>query len=266
MSKLEIFYFLKEWQTLIGAFLGVFFASIFSFIGFGIKGLIKRVYERKEALRIIEVSITRSMDNVDNIKKSFNDFLDRVESLTLNIKELIDDNNKYFLEETNLPPLRIFLNENLPSLKTKSYYIHNKIIWVTAEISNINSSLSELKELFMILSRKNEFLVTAQVSKKEQKEAYLANLTDFSNIVRSHFMKSLDSCVKLLTEIKVYNDKVRTKNGFWVRWKYEGTSFKSFRNKIGWKRYYQDPSSIDRIDSYIKDEVEKILSTLTPTK
>ncbi len=79
-------------------------------------------------------------------------------------------------------------------------------------------------------------------------------------------MGSLDIGAKLLSEIKVYNDKMRGRYGFLVRWKNEGTSFKYFKNKKDWKKYHQDLSCIDRIDPLIKDEVDKILATLTPTK
>lgn len=262
----EFIIFLKEWQTLIGALLGVFVASIFSFVGFYLKGIFDRISERKEARRIVEISITRSMNDIDNIKKSLNLFLNRINILISKARYVLNDDTKYFLEETNLPPLTIYLNTELPNLRTKSYYVHNKIIWATAGISSINSSLLEVKQLFTDLSRKNEFLTTTQSTRKEQKETYIANLLDFSFLVKRDLMQSLDIGAKLLCEIKVYNDKMRGQYGFLVRWKNEGTSFKYFKNRKEWKKYYQDLSCIDRIDPSIKDEVNNILSKLTPTK
>ena len=254
--------FLYKWQTLIGTLLGVFIASVFSIVGFLLKGSFDKMKARKEARRNIEISVTRSINDIHTVKKNLKFFLERVSGVITRAEAVLNDDRKYFLEETNIPPLCIFLNEDLPNLATRSYYIHNKIIWATTAIKSTNSSLVELKERFKDLSRKNEFLATSQATRREQKETYIANLKDFSRMIEDFIPNALDLGTKILLEIKVHNQKLRGRWGFINLWRYEGTSFKRFKNYKEWRAYNQELGCVDRIELLHKDAVDKIIKDI----
>jgi hypothetical protein len=81
--------FLYNWQTLIGAALGPFLAVIVSL-------LFQSWRERKEAIRMVEVSITRSINDLYSTRKKLEDFSRRLRVLASDARAITDDRT-YFL-------------------------------------------------------------------------------------------------------------------------------------------------------------------------
>lgn len=93
--------FIKNWQTLIGGALGPFLLGL----GFWIKEIIKTKKERKEFLRRIEISITRSLDDTNKTRQKLQHFVSKLKNLITGIKTIT--NNRHFsLETTNYPTIR----------------------------------------------------------------------------------------------------------------------------------------------------------------
>ncbi|MFA6466751.1 MAG: hypothetical protein WCV71_02760 [Patescibacteria group bacterium] len=243
---------LYKWQTLIGSFLGPFLAVAFSVIGY----FFIESRKRKESMRIIEVSLTQTLNDLFVARKTAEQFLKRVEIIMEEIQTDMDK-DKYVLTETNLPPINIYLDEELPKIKTKSYYVHNKLLIITGTLKNINTNLKELKNNFSSLAKKNEFLIHVEATHKEQKQTYLANLKDFYRIVEEDLIKkNLNRGTEVLVQTKIYNQKLMKRWSFIIKWKYEGVSFKYFKNNGGILKDNRHMSALDRIDEMLKQEVE----------
>jgi hypothetical protein len=242
---------LYKWQSLIGSFLGPFLAVTFSVAGYSI---IKH-RERKESMRKIEVSLIQSLNDLSVAKKTIEQFLERVKAI---IRKLESDmgNGKYVLMETNLPPINIYLDNDLAKIKTKSYYLHNKLLIIVASLKSINMGLKELKDNFISLSTKNEFLINIKATDREQKGTYLANLKDFYHLIEKDFIeKNIKVSNKILLQARIYNQKLRGKWGFIEKWKYEGVSFKCFNNDKDIMKINRHITSLDRIDSLLEEDV-----------
>lgn len=252
---------LQQWQTLTGVLLGSFIGALMSLLGFYFGNKFEKARQRKEGRRRIEISVTRTVNDMHTVKISLLQFIKRTEKIVAEIDRVLADDTKYVLEETNLPPLNVFLDETLPDIITKSYYVHNKVLWSDAGVKSTNVSLVEMKQNFSALSRKNEFLVTIRARQREQKETYKANLQDFNNLISDTFItNNLDIGMKTLMQIKVYNSKMRGEHGWYMRWKYEGISLKYFRNKKAILNYNQESLCVDRIDTLIEPEVSEMIN------
>ena len=60
-----------------------------------------------------------------------------------------------------------------------------------------------------------------------------------------------------MTQVRVYNNHLRGRNGFWFRWKQEGKSLKFFYTNDEYKKFSGNLKSLDRIDKKIEPEVRK---------
>jgi len=256
----NIFNTIQQWQALIGVLLGSFVGALMSLIGFYFRDKFEKARQLKEGRRRVEISVTRTINDMHTVKVNFPIFIKRTEKIIAEIDNALTDDTKYVLDETNLPFFDVFLDKTLPDILTKSYYVHNKVLWVDAGVKSVNFELVEMKQNFSTLSRKNEFLVIIKAKQREQKEAYKSNLQDFNRTIREDFIpKALDVGMKTLMQIKVYNSKMRGRWGWYMRWKYEGVSFKYFKNKKEILNYNQELPCVDRIDALINQEVVEMI-------
>lgn len=241
---------LKDWQTLLGIILGV----LVSLTGFYLQSIWNSYVERKENKRRLEIALTVALNDIFDTRLTIRNFKQRVAEIVENIDEVINDDSKYMLESTNMPAMNIYFDQNLIYAKTKSYYVHNNILGAASAISSINENFSDMRQNFKSLEDKNYFLVQVGAAKKEQKGTYKHNLQNIQQIM-DQILTHLETGVLTLMRIKIYNDSLRSKWGFLTSWRYEGISFKYFRDKVALSKYNADMSSLDRIDDLIKTKV-----------
>lgn len=243
----------------MGSFLGPFLAVILSAIGFWLKSKIEGRKERKELLRCIEVSITRTLNDTYTIREQLRRFLEMVRRLEADARAITNP-RMFFLERINFPAIReVYRDMEMPNFKVKSYYLHNKVLFVDAGAKEINETIAMLKNDFEGLIRQNEMLVALMRNNPNppaQRQMYADNLRNFVNAVE-RYIAHIQEGIKFMTQIKVYNDNLRKKHGYWFRWKNESTKFKYFLNKTEQKKFARNPVSLDRIDSVIENEVQK---------
>jgi hypothetical protein len=245
---------LKNWQTLFGIILG----ALISLMGFYLQSVWKSILERKENKRRLEISLTIALNDIFDTRLTINIFKQRVTEIIQEIDRVLADDTKYLLDETNMPVMEIYFDQNLVFAKTKSYYIHNNILGAASAIKSINSNFVDMKQNFKSLSEKNIFLVNLQVSKHEQKVTYKGNLQNILNIM-DEMLKHLSIGALTLTRIKFYNESLRNRWGFLTSWRYEGCSFKYFKNKAAMNEYSVDMASLERIDNLIDDKVKELI-------
>lgn len=255
--------FINKWQTLIGSAFGPFLAVILSAIGFWIKSAIETRKERKEFLRRIEISLARSLNDTFTAREQLKWFSGRIKNLIAESKSITDD-KIFFLNRINFPTTReIYRDIDMPNFKIKSYYLHNKLMWIDAGIKEMNETVFNLKNDFEDLIRQNEVLVAVMRNNPNppmQRDAYERNLDSFAKAIDDYVSKSIKQGVEIMTQVKIFNEKLRKRHGFWFWWKIEGTRFKYFRNKAKQREFARNLDSLERIDKTIQKEVESMIT------
>lgn len=256
LSELELEYFINKWQTLIGGALGPFLLGI----GFWLKNFLQNRKDYKEYLRRVEISITRSLDDTVKTRQKLQDFISRVRNLANEI-EAIQDETHFSIDTEAYPIIKeVFRDIDMPNFPIKSYYLHNKLIWTDQNIKEINEVVTNHKSNFSDLLRKNELQIilirqSNQPNAKLQRKDYVYNLRGFANSIEKFINFFINEVIRIMIQVKIYNEKLRTKHGFYWRWKNEGTRFKYFRNKKLQKDFSWNFDSIGRIDKTISSEV-----------
>src|SRR3989344_2419704 len=261
ISSMENFVaFVKEWQTLVGAALGAFLAVIGSLITYAINSANEERKRRKEFLRQIEISMARSLNDTFVAREQLTWFSQRVRHLAAEARS-ITNNREFFLVRINFPTTReIYRDVGMPNFKIKSYYLHNKIMWVDAGIKEMNETISNLKNDFENLIRQNEVLIALMRENPNpqiQRDAYARNLDGFAKAIDEDIEKSIKQGVEIMTQVKVYNNHLREPCGFVFRWKNEGIGFRLFYKKFELIKVANSLENLDRIDAdkEIKAEV-----------
>lgn len=253
--------FINKWQTLIGSALGPFLAVVLSAISFWIKSAIGSKNERKEFLRRIEIGITRSLDDTFKTRIKLQYFVSRLRKLITEIKAVTDERH-FSLESINYPTIRdIYRDIEAPNFKVKSYYLHNKLLWADAGVKETNETVISLRNDFAELQRKNEMLIVLMRQNQnpnpaQQRTVYSENLESFANAIDEFITKFMKQGIEIMTQIKIYNEHLRKKHGYWFLWKHEGTKFKYFRNNTEQKKFSRNLDSLEKIDKVIQKEVD----------
>ncbi len=255
--------FINKWQTLVGSALGPFLAVTLSAVGFWIKSVIESKNERKEFLRRIEISMARSLNDIFTVREQLKWFSQRVKNLATESKSITDD-RIFFLNRINFPTTReIYRDIDMPNFKVKSYYLHNKLMWVEAGIKEINETIFNLKNDFEDLIRQNEVLVAVMRNNPNpqmQREAYERNLESFAKAIDEYVSKSIKQGIEIMTQVKIYNEKMRKRFNYWFWWKQEGTKFKYYHTKTQQKEFSRNLDSLERIDKTIQKEVSSMIA------
>ncbi len=238
--------FLNQWQTLIGSALGPFLAVMLSVIGYLIKRKIERDRELKEAIRTIDTSIVRTLNDLYSARMNLKDFITRLKGIIDEVKKITDP-TVYSLDETNFPYTSLFFDATLPTLQTESNYLHNQIIFFGAGIEKNNAALTNMKESFSTLLRKNELSVV-QNQPPLQRKIYIENLKIFIESVES-FIDLLKQGCKVSQQIKIYNEKLGRARTKTIK-QFEKVG-KPYRNREKWA------ANIDQVNGLIEAEVNE---------
>lgn len=251
--------FLDKWQTLVGAALGPFLAILLSLIGFCLAQIYGSRKDRKEAIRITEVSITQTINDIYSTRKKLEDLVRRLKQLAQEGRAITDDRT-YFLATTNFPAVRdIFFNFNLPNLRFGSPYLHNQLMFGSAAIKEMNSWLQEMKANFSTLMENTKFMITLDPKPQpaHQRANYAEDLENFATAVET-FLDYVRVCIKETTQIKVYNLKLMG-GRFRTIWKHERWRFRYFKTAEELQKYRKWSNLLDRVNQAIESEVDKSL-------
>lgn len=248
---------LYQWQTLIGAVIGVMGAVAVTFIGLILNHYYQRYKELRESLRSTEVVLALAISDIFDAEENLKDFIKRLDNSVILPLQNHSIPNEYFLSETNFPPLSISFDEFLVKAQFKSYYIHNKILIAARNIRYLNKMLSEMKIKYEAIIERSKFFMMHGASPANQRSNYLENNLGFKAFVNTA-LEALQTPKKFLSEIKIYNLKVFTKSRFFL-WKHEGVSFKFFLNKQEIIDYRGTLQCLDRIDAVLRKEIKELL-------
>lgn len=261
----EVTNLLSRWQELTGAALGPFLAVMLSAIGFGIKLILDNRREHKEYLRRVEVSVTVALNDTYAARGQLMKLAGMIRELSDQAKAVKGD-KIFFLERINFPTTqKIYRNSEIPKFKIRSYYLHNKLLFVDRGIIEVNETLADLKNDFEALVRFNMELIALMGNNPkpaEQRVSYAKSLESFAAALEIYASKKITGGIRALIQIKVYNNKIRKRHGYITWWKYEGVSLKYFKNRNIQKEFANNIGSLDRIDALLSDEVESTIEKI----
>jgi hypothetical protein len=220
MSELiqNIFSAPEKWQTLIGSFFGLFVPLIFSIFGFLIKSWIEKIKTRKDGIRRIEISITQTINRLLNATRDLNDLIKRINDLIKSVEASPEESFSTY--RTNFPIIpNIYFDESLSKMRTKSEYLHNKILNSEETIQWASLTIIDFKNIFEEIFQQSEGFI-GKVSPQQQKAFLIEGLKKLNNVVDNFVKKTNKNLVPLILETKIYNLKLR-KHYFMTRIKYE---------------------------------------------
>lgn len=248
--------FLNSWQTLIGSALGPFLAIMFSVIGFWIKTRIESSKELKENLRRIEIGITRGLNEAFIVQQQIAKTVQLVRGCAAEV-EAVEDEKQYMLNIVNFPITgEIYRDPDTSLLKTRSYYLHNKLLITDSALKETNKVLDNLKKDFEALIRLNE-LISTKEQPNRQRQMYAQNLKSFADALECYSSKGIPNLIKLMMQVKNYNNKLRERHGATLK-KYERTGWKIWKKK-DIKKSITNLSAVDRIDEKLEFEIQEEL-------
>lgn len=249
--------FFLEWQSLIGAIIGVLGAVSITFTGFYLKRFFKKRDKIRENIRQIEIALALSLNDLYDSKQHLLDFLNRLDESSLQPLRNNQNPGQFFLSRTNFPPISIYLDQTLLKSKIHSYYVHNKILIIHKNLSMMNKVFKEMKYEYEKILKISEKLIERGATPDNQRREYLKNNESFKTFVED-IINQLKIGEKILAQTKIYNLKLLNKQKFAI-WKLEGISFKFFCCRKELETYRSTLKCLDRIDDEIKTEVEKII-------
>jgi hypothetical protein len=249
---------LFQWQELIGSTLGIFGTLFVGLVGFISNIWYQKHKQMREDLRQTEIALALGINDIYDVEKFLKEFIERLETIIIKpLQDNIDPDN-FNVSVTNFPVCSIYIEKTLLKAHYKSYYTHNKILSIYKVVEAMNLTLSELKIGYEKIFEMNKFLILNGSNPQNQRSQYLINNENFRSAV-TEIIEHLQSSKREFASIKIYNLKFLTKKFFDI-WKHEGISFKFFFNNEQIVNYRGKLESIERIDSEIKDEIDKALA------
>lgn len=256
--------FIDSWQTLIGAALGPFLAVVLSAIFYLLKAKRERATERRESLRRIEVGITSTLNDVYKVRDQLNIFIESLTELENNIR-YCDNPAKFSLEKLGFPSFQeIYSDPEVRNLKVRSYYLHNKLMVIDAGVKGTNGTLISLREQLAEIYRSNEILVglmQANPNPHVQCQTYANNLEVFATAVYS-YTESLTQPIRTLIQVKIYNEWLRKRYGYWTWWKIENAGKKFFWTKSAQNQFTKSIEALDRMDKLLDERVQEVIEKI----
>ncbi|MBI2609859.1 hypothetical protein HYW53_01640 [Candidatus Giovannonibacteria bacterium] len=254
----DILIHIEKWQQLYGGAIGSFVAVVFALFAYLLKTWIDNRKERRENFRLIEISTATSLNDVYNVKKALIFQAERMRELTKKVRETKE--NELAIYRINFITIRIVNNySDAPVFKTKSYYLHNKILMALAGINELNNVIKDLKANFESIFYQNELLVTrlaqndSVISAREtafQHKSFADNLENFAESIENFASSYIAVAITNLCQIRFYNRKLRRRFGFFFRLINE-------KNKSS-----DELAVIDRIDKIIEHDISKMKNNI----
>lgn len=247
---------LFKWQTLLGAIAGPVLAFLLSVFFTSARQARKEI---KENIRRIEIALTTVLNDIYEIRESLKNFIENLKGIVAETKAF-NNNDSYFLIRAVFPPLKeIAFDSEISVLRSRSLYLHNKLVWISGGVRNANISVNEIKEVYRGLIEDNQrFSVSKLMTSQQQRETYIQSLESFV-IFTENFLEYLEKGIEMLVQAKVFNLRLKEGGFRWMLWRYEGISFKYFKNKKEIVEYKTILNMQNRIDEKIQDEVAKLL-------
>ncbi len=248
---------IKEWQDLIGAFIGAFSA----FALWWIAGKYTRHIERKDDVYFIQKAIVDQMNTLLETKRTLSLFID--DKLT---KFLLDEeketNSVYLLDMAFFPLFSTRpLGEEFQKKTTGSGFIDNKILRAYAVSQDLPHIIEDMRKQFdSTLNLNKEMVFNKFNSPTVQKALYLKHLGSYKeNAVSQMMNNNIPIFLKVLTECLVAVEELRDNGILKWKWKFD-CKFRFYWTR---KAFEEDKNkTFDRIENYFSPIVHERLQKI----
>lgn len=242
---------LKNWQNLLGAFLG---AAIPISFWFYIEWYRKRK-KFKEGLYYLEKLLVYNINAVGESHRTIKDFIknrlveliDRIDQATVE--------KRYAVHTAFLPLFSYPTDENLFSINTNSGYLDNKLLQIFGMTKDFSLAIDDLRNQFSSTVELNYKLAFGKLNGPvPQNNEYKKNIEEFIKVVeRDLFGKNEKIYIKALVSTRVAVSKIRDIG--LQRWRIKfSPSFKFFMDNKKLEKFKSE--TFDRIDQFLKKEVD----------
>ncbi len=218
--SIDVKAFLSEWQDLIGSLVGAA-APLILYL------LTINYFDRKEALRKIEITNTYTLQSLVNMQHKIDFFIKQMEGLAIDFRT---KNNP--LSRINSPAWgNIYFDPEGHNARIKSYYLHNKILIINGNIADTNLALGNFRSSFEELKNLSETIITLNQEamrdatiRKQICDGFAEQTENFAKSLKGYADGMLPKAVKHSQQIRVYNKELRKKwfRGFLFRVFHEG--------------------------------------------
>jgi hypothetical protein len=240
-------------------------AVAFSAVGFLIKSSIDTSKERREYQRRVEVGITMSLNQMLEAREQLRYLSEKMKKSAARIRS--DRHPKTIcLDTVNFPAIsEIYNNYDAIWYKPRSYYLHNYLLFSIRVIVATNAQIADFRETLAHIERDNNLLVDRMIKTgldaQAQKDTYAENIETLCNGIEG-YISNLKQVIIMLLRVKIYNNHIRSRFGWYFYWQAEGRSFKYFRDRASYNAYSRTIELCDRIDAIIESEVNEELNKL----
>ena len=205
--------FLYRWQSLVGSLLGVFIPIVAAVGGYLLKEWSDRRKDWREALRRIEISTSRTLEDIFLLEQQFGIAIKLLRETIASVKS--SPPNAFALDVTNFPvTTRPYTDDGLASVRTNSSYLHNNLIVTLKVLRSIDVSLEMIRNDYDKLIERNQFVVSMEIRKtvpnpSSQRASYAASLESFAKVIEEFKEKQLPGLITLFIRVRVYGRMLR---------------------------------------------------------
>jgi len=245
-----------DWQQFLGAIIGASAPILFWFF----IQWYERHTRRKEYLIYLEKFLVDRINNVIDVKKTIENFLDeRLVELISNIKSVPSDIYSTaiaFLPFFNTEPI----GEILFNHDTKSSYLDNQLLKVVRMSKDFSEIVDDIRRQFQeTISTDREMAMRKLNAPLFQNEEYVTHLNNFIESTKRDLNKNIPIYFRVLVSARITADTIR-KMGI-IKWRFKfSADFIPFKNKESFKKYVKETP--DRIDKFLEPQIETQLKKI----
>jgi hypothetical protein len=247
----EFINILKNWQSILGAFLGA--ATPISF-WFYIEWN-RRREKQKESLYYVERLLVYNINAVIESHKTIKIFIENHLARLIEGINQATEEGRYATHTAFLPLFSYPVDEGLFNISTNSDYLDNKLLQACGMTKDFSLAIEDLRNQFSSTIETNQKMAFDKLNgPKAQNEEFKKNVQEFIRIIeRDLFEKNEKVYLKILISTRITAKKLY-KIGLW-RWRMKfSSSFKFFINKKRLEKFRKE--AFDHIDDFFKEEVD----------
>jgi len=239
---------IKEWQSLVGAFIGAFLPISFAlYIRWrdGRKNYLQGLWK-------VEKFLAYSINQLYELRESMELFVGRISNDIAKME--VNKGNQYVLDSTNFPVQKIEYEVDLFNIRTKSIYLTNKLMMCHLMLKNINDSIDEIRDEYQMLKGRNfDMVFSGKISIENQNQLRIEQLLAVENILRDPLLeKNVPQMIKALMQTKIILLKYLKFYGFIYRVYYEGFFRMLARQEDGQRKIE------DKLEQDLNEEFDKV--------
>ena len=221
---------IKEWQELIGSFLGASIPIVFWFF----VRYVESRSDRKESLLYMQKNLVQNINMLIDTNDTLRKFVKtQLGDLKKNVKQRISE-KQYSADRCYLPNFSAsVVADEIVSRSSGSGYIDNKMLQIHTLTKEISVGINDIRNQFndtVVLHMNMAFskMNPAELHNRE----YLRNIEDFEAVLsRDIFNQNIPVAIKLFTDTLVAIEYLNEIGLYRWKYKFSGRSFKVFKTK-----------------------------------